>query len=1066
MSLQFINNYYNRREKVEQYSGSTNETVIRTEFIHLINHYCEKKNLILVPELDIRLKNGKTITPDGIVKNALRLDFGYWESKSNVDLEYEIEEKIRKGYPLINTIFEDSKKIILYQDGNRKRVANMREDVELHNILTEFISFEPPQVTDFNKAVEQFKRDIPTIISALRNMIKNQESSPDGVFIRNRRTFLKLCYESINPNITIEDVNEMLIQHILTEEIFLAIFSDAQFLRENNIARELYKMEETFFTGKTKHDTLQDIKYYYNFIKAAASPIVNHHEKQTFLKVIYENFYKAYNPKGADRLGIVYTPPEIIKFMIEGTDYLLEKHFGKTLASKNVEILDPATGTGTFITDLIEYLPKQSLKHKFLHEIHANEIAILPYYIANLNIEYTYRQRMGEYQPFSNICFVDTLDNVQGLAEGLGGKHNKFVTSGNLFNLSSENRERIEKQNRGKISVIIGNPPYNANQMNENDNNKNRTYGVIDSRIKDTYIAKSTAQKTKLYDMYARFVRWASDRVAQTEGIVSFITNRSFIESRTFDGFRKCVLEEFDYCYVLDTQSDVRANPKISGTGHNVFGIQTGVAMMFLVKTTNRKQLIEAKRESKIQLLKDLINPCKIFYFTLKDEQRRLEKLLFLSDNSLKNIDFTQIIPDEKGNWLNQTDNDFEDLLPLASKDVKGNKNGAEFDKAIFKLFSLGVVTARDEWVYDFNEKDLEKKVKFLINIYNQDCKRLEGKSKAEIRDSVDTTIKWTRAVKNDLFKGKEYTFYENRIIEVLYRPFVKYKLYFSRELNEMQYQMPVFFGVDGLKQNTFLAFNSSGTDLKFLCGKQICDLHFIGDSQCLPLFSYDEKGNQIENITDWGLEQFQNKYSPLTTKGGITKERIFHYVYAVLHNPTYRKKYEQNLKRDFPRIPFYDDFEQWASWGKTLMGLHIDYETINPFDLTIEHRAWVGEPAKKVEQSLIFNEVKEFEPLYKKALIPKAKLKADKINGTIELDEKTILKGIPTVAWEYKLGNRSALEWVLDQYKESKPSDPTILDKFNTYRFVDYKVQVIDLLKRVCTVSVETMKIINEMSL
>ncbi len=591
MSLQQIQQYYTRVDRMVQYGGSNKETAVRNEFYNLINQYCEKKNLILVPELDIRLKTGKTITPDGTVKNALRLDFGYWESKANVDLEYEIEEKIRKGYPLSNTIFEDSKKIILYQDGQRRLVADMRKAEDLDRTLHEFISFEPREVTEFNKAVEFFKQDIPHIVKGLREMIATQEGIIGGEFLKNRKAFLKLCQESINPNITVQDVNEMLIQHILTEEIFLAIFSDAQFLRENNIARELYKMEGTFFTGKTKYDTLQSIKHYYDAIKAAAAPIADHHEKQTFLKIIYENFYKAYNPKGADRLGIVYTPSEIIKFMIEGTDSLLEKHFGKTLASKNVEILDPATGTGTFITDLIEYLPKQSLQHKFLHELHANEIAILPYYIANLNIEYTYRQKMGEYQAFPNICFVDTLDN---LGFTFAGKQTDLFGS-----ISQENALRIKRQNERKISVIIGNPPYNANQVNENDNNKNRGYfadakkqiGGVDGRIRETYIKESTAQKTKVYDMYARFFRWASDRIKREDGggILAFVTNRSFIDSRTFDGFRKSVAEEFDFIYIVDTRSDVRANPKISGTGHNVFGIQTGVAICFLVKTGEKK---------------------------------------------------------------------------------------------------------------------------------------------------------------------------------------------------------------------------------------------------------------------------------------------------------------------------------------------------------------------------------------------------------------------------------------------------------------------------------------------
>jgi predicted helicase len=368
----------------------------------------------------------------------------------------------------------------------------------------------------------------------------------------------------------------MLIQHILTEEIFISIFSDAQFHRENNIARELYKVEETFFTGTTKHTTLNSIRHYYDIIKARANEMVNYQEKQYFLKVIYESFYKSYNPKAADKLGIVYTPNEIVKFMLASTDFLLIKYFNKALSYKNVEILDPSTGTGTFITELIEnFIQAKDLAFKYKNEIHANEVAILPYYIANLNIEYTFQQKMKYYEPYPNICFVDTLDNVDFINRKGQGIFN--------FGLGAENAERIRRQNQRKISVIIGNPPYNANQANENDNNKNRAYEVVDKRIKETFIHHSKAQKTKVYDMYARFFRWAMDRIDEN-GIISFITNRSFISSRTFDGFRKVVQDEFDYCYIYDTQSDVRANSRIAGSSHNVFGIQTGVAMLFLVR--------------------------------------------------------------------------------------------------------------------------------------------------------------------------------------------------------------------------------------------------------------------------------------------------------------------------------------------------------------------------------------------------------------------------------------------------------------------------------------------------
>ncbi len=849
MSLQLINQYYNRREKVEQYGGSKKETAIRNEFYNLVNHYCEKKNLILVAELDIRLKNGKTITPDGIVKNALRLDFGYWESKANVDLEYEIEEKIRKGYPLTNTIFEDSKQIILYQDGNRRRVAKMREPIELDNILNEFISFEPQQVTEFNKAVEFFKQDIPQIVKVLRKMIDEQEANSAGTFLANRRSFLALCQESINPNITIQDVNEMLIQHILTEEIFLAIFSDAQFLRENNIARELYKMEETFFTGKTKYDTLQSIKHYYDAIKAAASPIADHHEKQTFLKIIYENFYKAYNPKGADRLGIVYTPSQIIKFMIEGTDYLLEKHFGKTLASKNVEILDPATGTGTYITDLIEYLPKQSLQHKFLHELHANEIAILPYYIANLNIEYTYRQRMGDYQPFSNICFVDTLDNT----DSLQNRRDKAKQIGLSFNFSPENAERIKRQNAKKISVIIGNPPYNAKQENYNYQNANKAYTEIDKRIKETYVKEGTAQnQIVLYDMYVRFFRWAMDRL-QENGIIAFITNRSFIDSRTFDGFRNTIKKEFVDCYILDTNSDVRANPKISGTGHNVFGIQTGVAIMFLVKGKINEN-----------------EKCKINYAYLEDSMPRTEKLEWIRNNPLKNIEFENIIPDAKNNWINQTDNDFDELLPLIDKEVKAGKD--KEGKAFFQKFTSGVESGRDEWLFDFSDKSLKNKVDYFIEKYNES---VDKKVKNE-------TIKWNRDLNNLFERKKKVSFDDGNIIKTHFRPFTNLFHFADTSINYILSDL--HFEIVGKKHDNFnrtIAFTGTSSNQPFqvLAVKNLSERHFVEKSQCVPLFRFDKKtGERFENITKWGLEQFKNKYLQLSDNKQLTPHANFKY--------------------------------------------------------------------------------------------------------------------------------------------------------------------------------------------
>lgn len=1004
MSLHSIHHYHAEVEKLKDFGGTKKETAIRNAFYNLLNDYARQRGLVMVAEVSVKTPAGKTVMPDGTLKDSLRQDWGYWESKDEADdLDEEIEKKFAKGYPKDNILFEDSRIAVLIQNGEEALRCYMSDDNALHLLLTEFFSFERPEVQNFRKAIELFKQDIPKVTETIRQIIIDAALS-NITFVKALSSFLELCRDSINPAITREDVYEMIIQHILTEDIFNTIFDETQFHRENNIARELETVIAAFFTGNIRREALRGVKHYYDAINAAAAGIADHHEKQKFLKVVYETFYKSYNPKAADRLGVVYTPNEIVSFMIESVDYLLHRHFDKYLEDKNVEILDPATGTGTFVCDLIDYIRKDKLEYKYKNEIHANEVAILPYYISNLNIEFTYAQKMGRYAEFENLCFVDTLDNM-----GFSYK----CKQGSFEFFSEENSKRIQKQNEKKIAVIIGNPPYNANQANENDNNKNREYPEIDKRIKDTFIKYSTAQKTKSYDMYRRFYRWAFDRL-DNNGVVAFVTNRNFIDAREADGFRKTIKQEFDAAYIIDTQSDVRANPKIAGTTHNVFGIQAGVAIMFLIK--------KEKRENQT---------CKIHYITLDDFWRKEQKLQWLAENPLKDIPFEIIRPDKNNNWINLAENDFESLLSLCSKNAKLGRG----NETLFELFSLGVVTARDEWVYDNDKSVLSKKVNYLIDVYNKDLALHKGKDKDKIKDIVNYSIKWTRAVKNDFSKGRKYIFNKKDIVESLYRPFVKKRLYFNKELNEMRYQLNAIFQNENISIS-FLCVNSSN-ELAVMSTNIIFDYCLLkkgnGGTQCLPLYRYGKNGARIDNITDWGLEQFTKHYE----NEAITKQDIFHYVYAVLHNPAYRKKYELNLKREFPRIPFYDDFYQWAKWGERLMDLHLNYENAEPFQLRITNY---------------------------ELRIMKPKLKADKENGIIILDGQTELHGVPPEAWNYKLGNRSALEWILDQYQEKKPKEPTIAEKFNAYRFADYKEPVIDLLKRVCTVSVETIKIVGEM--
>ena len=903
LSRLLIQNYLAELSKLRQVGGTHREGVVSEAFKDLLKGWARSHDLTFVPQYEIESPAKERRYVDGALLYGLRLPFGYWEAKDEKDdLDAEIEFKFKRGYPQDNIIFEDSRAAVLIQ--NRREVLRCAiDDVDkLQRLLELFFEYERPEIAEFRKAVEQFKIDLPAVCNALREMIEKAYAGNDQ-FHAAADKFLKQAHESINPGLTEADVREILIQHILTEEIFALVFPGTSYHEDNNVARELYKLEGTFFTGNTKHQTLKALEPYYAAIRRSAGQISSHHEKQTFLKVVYENFYKVYNPKAADRLGVVYTPNEIVRFMIESADWLCEQHFGKNLIDKDVEILDPAAGTGTFICELLEHFRGQpaKLKHKYREELHANEVAILPYYVANLNIEATYAAISGEYLEYPNLCFVDTLDNVAGLRRYTG--HHV----GDLFGMGEENIERIKRQNRRKISVVIGNPPYNANQANENDNNKNREYPDIDARIKETYIKASTAQKTKLYDMYARFFRWASDRVAEN-GVVAFISNRSYIDSRTFDGFRAVVAKEFNEIHIVDLGGDVRANPKLSGTKHNVFGIQTGVAIGFLVK--------RAKAQG-----------CRVFYARRPEMETAEEKLSWLGKARLSELPRAEIEADAKHNWLNLTDNDFDSLMSIGSKTAKAAKKDS-YAKVIFKLFSLGINTARDEWLYDLDTKVLAERIDFLKSEYaNQ---RRSSRSR-------EAEMKWSEALKMRLASGRDEKKDIATIRPVMYRPFLEQDLYDSQLFIDRRGSADEMFPAS-TSDNRMICMIGVATPKPFsvLATNRLVDLHLIGagsGASCFPAYRFDESSVRHDNITDWALKQFKDRYKAEPSSGAarhllpvgegkakkraIDKESIFHYVYAVLHDPVYREKYAQNLKREFPRIPFYADFGSGRSGVK-----------------------------------------------------------------------------------------------------------------------------------------------------
>ena len=1006
-----IDSYYEQLRELIEFGGATNEENIRPAFQNCLVAYCgeHSERFVLVPEL----RSDRSNKPDGTVRDSLRMTRGLWEAKdTHDDLDREIRNKLGQGYSGDNILFENSRTAVLVQGDQEVLRTDMANAAALDELIRRFLNYELPQIQEFRDARQQFKDDLPAVLESLRETIVEAEAG-NAEYQGAAQLFLELCHQSISPKVTNDNVREMLIQHILTKDIFLRVFGEDQFHRENNVARQLDALEGTFFTGNVRRQAVDRLRAYYGAIGRAADDIAEYGEKQQFLKGIYEDFYQAYNPGAADRLGVVYTPNEVVDFIIRGTDWLLQKHFGKTLGDKKVNILDPATGTGTFITNLMTHLPADQLEYKYLNEIHANEVEILPYYIANLNIEYTYKELTGDYLGFPNLCFVDTLDNMNW--KGASGATVQRQTTLNLGGVSEENWIRVQEQNEKPISVVIGNPPYNANQQNENDNNKNREYPQIDRRISETYIKESTAQKTKQYDMYKRFIRWASDRL-EDDGIIGFVTNRAYLETRQDDGFRQVAAQEFTDIYVLDLGSDVRKNPKISGTTHNVFGIQTGVAIGFFVREKTK------------------LGTCGIHYARREDAELATDKLAFLGSATIESMDFDPIVPDAKSYWLDQSHSSFDELLPLANRETKLAKSVAG-EQAVFGLYSLGVITARDEWVYDFDAEHVGSKVRSFINEY-EEKRALHGGSTVD-GGELGTGIKWTRDLKRQLRLDLPKVYDRHGVRQTLYRPFVKKFLYYVQNLNEMQYQIPQIFPHQKEDDNQvicFLAPSGRPSFAVFASDKVPSYALFIDSTQCLPLHRYTADGKQMPNISEWGLRQFREHYGD----NSITAEDIFAYVYAMLHDPAYRQKYEVDLRRDFPRVYFQDDLAWWTQQGQALLDMHLGFETAEPWPL---------------------------ERLDKEGVTPtRAILKADKDRGTITLDEQTALAGVPTEAWEYRLGSRSALEWVLDQYKEKKIKDPTIRERFNTYRFADHKERVIDLLGRVCAVSAFTTTIVKEL--
>ncbi|MYB92879.1 DEAD/DEAH box helicase [Candidatus Poribacteria bacterium] len=1006
--------FYGTLQQYEQHAVR-HEGAVSSPFETLLHTCAKQVNATLVPQYAIRAAAGNRIVVDGVILDAYGLPFAYWEAKDmDDDLPKAVQAKRDKGYPLDNILFQTPQRAILYQNGQIALDLDITEPARLIAALQYLFAYVPPALDNWQTAVSDFRAYVPDLAQALKARIE-QRHEADSAFKEAFTGFYETCRTSINPDLSRDAVEEMLIQHILTERIFRTIFERSDFTSRNTIAVEIEKVSAALMRHAMSRDAfLKPLDRFYVAIEQAATLCRDFSQKQHFLNTFYEKFFQGFSEDVADTHGVVYTPQPIVDFMVNSVAHILETEFGRSLSDSGVHIIDPFVGTGNFIVRLIQDIRGTALAEKYRHELHCNEVMLLPYYIASLNIEQEFFERTAEYLPFEGIALADTFELLEQQQTEL---------------FTRENAERVERQKAADMFVVIGNPPYNTQQINENDNNKNRKYPTMDKRIEETYVQDSAAQlKSKLYDPYMKAFSWASKRIGN-EGVVAFVTNNSFLDGTAFDGMRKHLAQDFTKIYHIDLKGNARTSgERRRKEGGNVFDdqIRVGVGISFFVK---KATATSASAE--------------VWLYSVDDYLKAREKQKLLTDfGDYTNVPMKQTTIDKKYTWLTEgLRSEFDTFIPMGSEASKKGEGDAA--GTLFKSYSVGVVTARDAWVYNFNQNALTENLIQMMEYYNGQMFQWERRKNRDINvndfiDTDDTKIKWTRSLKSKFKTGTLAEFSDENVRTSLYRPFTKSHLYFHRMMNECVYVFPsIFPASDTEAENRAICVSSPRANTSFhtLMVNAIPDFHFTGDSQCFPFYTYNEDGtNRQENITDWALAAFRAYYSD----EAITKWDIFHYTYALLHHPDYCEKYQANLKRDLPHIPFAEDFWGFAKAGAALADLHVNYESCPKSD-ELEER--------------------ETEGMQVDWQVEKMKLSKDKTQ--LKYNDFLTLDGIPAKVYDYRLGTRSALEWVVDQYRVKMDRRSGIKNDPNREAEPRYMV---DLIGQVVYVSLKTVEIVKNL--
>lgn len=868
---------------------------------------------------------------------------------------------------------------------------------------------------------ENFTKKTGNIARTLNERLKNIFEKNPEIF----HGFLNSLRENIHQNIKEDEALDMITSHVITKPIFDAIFGDNI---KNPITKALDKMvlklSSLGLEGETK-----DLKNLYESVKTEATHAKSQKSQQELIKNLYNIFFKEAFRKQSEKLGIVYTPIEVVDFILRATNGILKKHFNTDFNDQSITIFDPFTGTGSFIARLLSkennLISDEALKEKFQKNLFAFDIVLLSYYIALINITQAAQNRDSSLKNFKNIALTDSLDYLEE-------KNDKEVFP--LFEDLKENKDIKDTLAGQNIRVIIGNPPYSAGAKSENDNNQNLSHPKLEKWVYETYGKNSTAKVGKTTrDVLIQSMRMASD-LLKDKGVVGFVVNGSFIDSKSADGFRKCVAQEFSHLYVLNLRGNQRTSGEVSKKeGGKIFdsGSRATVAIVFFVKDTSAPDNT-------------------IFYYEVEDYLKREAKLNLLAGfENLDLVPFKEITPNDKGDWINQRNDDFEKLIPL-----KRDKKLKIFD-TIFDLNSNGVVSGRDPWVYNFSQKTLMQSVQNCIDTYNADLKRfnevfreafnqaLKGIKSADrykhLNDKEITTdktkIAWTRALKQEFIKNKNLQeSHKDRIRLALYRPFNKQWLYFDKNLNEEQSQLPKIFP-DKDAQNVVI--NTTKRNFSTLISDAIPDCHFIGDANAYPLYYYDDLGNRHYAISGYALNLFRRHYKD----NAITEEEIFYYIYAVLHHKGYLEKYKNSLAKEAPRIALSEDFKELSVLGKELGELHLNYES--------------GEMHTSVEYKTLMNTEQE-------GYYDVIQMKKDKKGDRIIYNHHITITQIPKKAFDYALNGKSAIDWVIERYSITKDKDSLIENNPNHYAGGKY---VFELLCRVITLSVKSVDLIEKIS-